>query len=143
MDANPCDTCALREGTITHDKEPYNAFRGLICALAGIPFYCHHGLNWKKHIGVRKGIAFDTEATHRRLHVCEGWKREVIKHIPQGPEHRLTRMVRRAIGEECMETLEAALGETRAAEKNELWAHLRELVVRLRKKGKLKLRRVS
>jgi hypothetical protein len=43
--SSPCNTCAFRAGCITHDKEPHNALKGEICALSGVPFFCHYDQN--------------------------------------------------------------------------------------------------
>src|SRR5579863_867335 len=78
LDPNsPCSTCAY--GTAGGAaKEPHNRLKGQICALGGIPFFCHHApdgreLNW--HGGPAEYFA--SMRDRRDIRMCAGWKREV------------------------------------------------------------------
>ncbi len=137
--SNACDSCAFREGSETFDREPYNRFRGQICALSGVPFFCHHGLNWHKPIAIRKGIATDVDGNRQRLKVCQGWRAQGVKDVPAGPKHAVKRMIRRALGQDCLDTLECAISESDPAEHAELWAHLRAQFKKLLKASGLEI----
>jgi hypothetical protein len=100
---NACDTCAFRDGSVIHDQEPYNALRGLICALGARPFYCHH-LNGEDHHGDQQYLLQRLPSARRflqkvyaglgkadspilqgeTLRICEGWKEEVRRHKAAG-----------------------------------------------------------
>lgn len=43
---DPCETCAFREDCETFD-EPLNRLKSMICAMSGLPFYCHKGYDWR------------------------------------------------------------------------------------------------
>ncbi len=80
MSNSPCSTCAFGQSGGAAD-EANNRLKGIICALAGIPFHCHHArlpdgsagqeYNW------RRGALgpFELPPSERRL--CKGWKRTV------------------------------------------------------------------
>jgi hypothetical protein len=135
--ASPCDTCAFREGSETFEREPYNRFRGQVAALSGLPFFCHHGLNWRKPMAIRRGFAFDVDGNVERVKVCEGWRQQVTKHIKPGMKDRL---LRRGLGQATMDQLEAAIAETGKAEKKELWAELRTMFLMLTKAAGFKIK---
>jgi hypothetical protein len=93
-----CEGCAFKPGAAAN-REPWNRLRSMICALGGIPFYCHHGLDWKrgekavgdalviiKHqakleeIGIPKAALLRARLPIKdgeKLHVCGGWRKAV------------------------------------------------------------------
>lgn len=135
---SPCDTCAFREGSETFEREPYNRFRGQVAAMSGVPFFCHHGLNWRGPMAIRKGKVFDVDGNVERLQICAGWRKNVVKHIRPGMKDRL---LRRGLGQACMDQLEAAVAETSGPEKEELWRELRGMFMMLAQKAGFKIKR--
>lgn len=91
-----CDTCAFRPGSQTHDQEPYNALRGVLCALGGRPFHCHYVNGEDRHddqtylVRVLWG-----QVDGATVHLCEGWKQAVreykAKHLFDDPAIRQLR----------------------------------------------------
>jgi len=124
MSSNPCDTCAFREGSETHDNEPYNRIRGRIAALSGVPFFCHHGINHRVRTGIFHGQIFDVDGNIEKLKVCAGWKAEVRQHITPTTARRL---FRRELGRDTLQHLQAAVAEKDPDEKKELWDEVRRL----------------
>lgn len=109
-----CSSCAFRPGSVTHDKEPYNALRGLLCALGAVPFYCHDGLDWRDHRAmvlchptVRRFIVSITGIPGPTLHHCEGWKEAVRRykadHLFDDPA---IRRVRHIAADRALEVIE-------------------------------------
>ncbi len=117
-----CESCAFREGSETFDRQPYNRFRGHICALSGMPLYCHHGFNWRKPIADKLGLSVDTDGNAQRIQICQGWRSEVVKQISTKTPNRI---IRRGLGQYCLELLESAVRETGPEEKAELWEEMR------------------
>jgi hypothetical protein len=75
-----CDTCAFTKGCETHDKEPDNRLKSLICARAGIPFFCHHGFDWQTAEVFQINRRFVVMGGQGQpSHICQGWKRAVQK----------------------------------------------------------------
>lgn len=133
---SPCDSCAFREGSETFEREPYNRFRGQIAALSGLPFFCHHGLNWRGPMAIRKGLVFDMDGKVQHVKICAGWRAEVALHItPATPDRR----IRRGLGQAILDQLDAAIAETGIAEKKELWDGLHSKFMMLVKHAKLKI----
>jgi hypothetical protein len=66
-----CGSCAFRDGSVTR-HEPYNAIRAQICALGGVPFYCHRDMDGPVGDEFRGRLPPGIPYT-----VCEGWKSEV------------------------------------------------------------------
>lgn len=132
-----CDTCAFREGSTTHDAEPYNRLRSEICALTGVPFFCHHGLNWRKPMIIRRGMAADVDGNIRRLQICAGWKARMNgSQLPRDSDNlsHLGRIVRRSKGLAALDLLEEACdSENDASDKAGLWERLRRVVKSLRR----------
>ena len=136
---NPCDTCAFRVGSVTHDDEVYNRFRAEIAGLSGVPFFCHHTHDYKKPFTIRRGMVIQDGIEPQRLTVCAGWKAQAAKDVPRGKEGWLNRTVRHALGRQALDTLDAAIAETGPAEKRELWAELRSIVLSLVKHSNFKI----
>lgn len=131
---SPCDTCAFKEGSITHDREPYNRLRGLICALAGIPFACHHGLDHARSIHVMKGKSFDLAGNVTKARICAGWKSEIARlkregHFPDDSSQRKDQQIfgNYALGLVEMFIAEGASEETKQDCQAEIMATLRIL----------------
>jgi hypothetical protein len=70
----PCEGCAFTEGSAAN-REPYNALKAQICLLGGIPFHCHHNIEWWKPEAHKK----KTRAQVQQMEICGGWQREVAK----------------------------------------------------------------
>jgi hypothetical protein len=108
---NSCDSCAFRTGSVTHDQEPYNALRGLLCALGGRPFHCHH-LNGADHhkdqqyllqrlprvrafLKTLPELQGEPVLEGETVKLCEGWKEQVreykAKHLFDDPAVRRVR----------------------------------------------------
>jgi hypothetical protein len=129
--ANPCDSCAFRPGCETHEGEPYNRFRAQVAAMSGVPFFCHHGHDYRRPIAIKKGHVSQDRSEPHRLQVCAGWKSQVVKDVPAGAEHHTQRIMRRTLGQQCLELLDAAIAETGVPEKAELWDELDKTFKRL------------
>lgn len=95
----PCDTCAFEPGTVTHDREPHNHLKALICLLAGLPFHCHY---LKDGRDIHADPAYHErmtagEARQHGFEICAGWKRE-IKLLADAGYFKERRMVTKANG---------------------------------------------
>lgn len=90
--AGGCDTCAFRAGCITHEKEPHNRLKALICALGGLPFYCHYSDagDWSS-TSISKLNREESMTLRRDLPVCQGWKAEVKRLAGVGHFRKATR----------------------------------------------------
>lgn len=73
--ANQCDTCAFKKGAAAN-REPYNLLRSTVCALSGVPFFCHEGFDWRNF---RQGLP---PREHRK--VCAGWQQNVRQLAAKG-----------------------------------------------------------
>ncbi|HEV7674353.1 MAG TPA: hypothetical protein VGQ12_07475 [Candidatus Angelobacter sp.] len=126
---NPCDTCAFRNGAEAN-SEPYNRLRALVCAVSGIPFYCHHGFDWQTtdiSLINRRFVPVGGELTCR-MHACAGWKREVARFKANGqiPSDPAVRSVQRQFGEYALCLIKAAIDAPEdSAEKEAHWKELR------------------
>lgn len=89
-----CDTCAFRPGPGAHE-EPYNRLRSNICAMSGVPFFCHEGIDWRGQDAMSRlpGLLHSGDA-----HICAGWKERVSLAIPRGREHAGCRQLRKLLG---------------------------------------------
>ena len=79
----PCDTCAF--GKAGGATEPHNRLKGQICALGGLPFFCHHApdgreLDWHGD----SADYFRSLRNKKDRRVCAGWKREVRAYRSRG-----------------------------------------------------------
>jgi hypothetical protein len=70
----PCGGCAFTEGTAAN-REPYNALKAQICLMGGIPFHCHHNIEWWKPEEHKK----KTREQVQKMEICRGWQREVAQ----------------------------------------------------------------
>jgi hypothetical protein len=120
---NPCDSCAFSPGAGAHD-EIYNRFRAEVCALTGVPFYCHHGFDWENQ------PRYLAKSEVRQIVLCAGWKREVQRHVKPGIAGKRARLVRRWKGLMVLERLEQAVNLTGKA-KALAWARLQKAVLSL------------
>jgi hypothetical protein len=74
---DPCETCAFKPGSVTHDAEPQNHLRGELCAQGGIPFYCHHDRAGEVQ-DLRELKMSTREAVQAgKVVICQGWRRAV------------------------------------------------------------------
>lgn len=130
---NPCDTCAFRPGSVTHDAEPHNRLRGELCALGAIPFYCHHGVD-----GVVRDLK-DVTPDVRRLAVqtgymviCQGWRRAVKELAAEGYFKDSPR-VKRAYAELGIGALQIFTGSEQGEKKNWAAQVLKDVILALNK----------
>jgi hypothetical protein len=146
---NACDTCAFRAGSVTHDSEPYNALRGMLCALGAVPFHCHH-VNGEDHSGdqqyllqrlprVRKVLKQfeilegDPVLEGETVRLCEGWKAAIAKNKAKGLfDDPGIRNVRRIAASRALEVIELFIAAPEdSPEKAELNRELGSLVYML------------
>lgn len=131
---NPCAGCAFNPGAAAN-LEPNNRVRSEICALAGLPFMCHHGLQWDKPLGIYRGIAFDTAGSTIPARVCAGWKSRVRELNLLG-YFRNNRQARRHYGTMALKSLNLALSQDiPQPERDFHWSRLRMLMQKLVKKN--------
>jgi hypothetical protein len=72
--SKPCEGCAFTEGTEAN-LCPYNRLKGELCLLGGVPFYCHHDIDWRSPQTHKKKSRQEVRA----IKVCAGWRREVAE----------------------------------------------------------------
>jgi len=134
---DPCDTCAFRQGSVTHESEPHNRLKGMICAAAGIPFYCHHGWAWEDaDIAVVKGrfVVIGEEIDLSKIRLCAGWLRDV-KHMKERGQFAVTpevRALQKELGGYALAALKEFIGspdgEAKDRAEKRLW-ELAEIVM--------------
>jgi hypothetical protein len=130
---NPCDTCAFRPGSVTHDREPQNSLRGELCALGAIPFYCHHGRDGQ----VRDLGSPPMKARARRVLVqagetviCQGWRRAVAELAATGYFKDSPR-VKRAYAELGLGALQIFITEEKGPKKRMASRVLKDVILEL------------
>ena len=123
-DKSPCDECAFRPGAGAHE-EPYNRLRGMICAHGSVPFFCHHGIDWRAQ-HTPEFIARGREMA-RRTGVCQGWKVEVARLNSTGFFNDGFRSIRHAIAKQCLQTIDL-FTNAKGREKKRLRNLLRRMV---------------
>jgi hypothetical protein len=132
--SSPCNTCAFRAGCITHDKEPHNALKGEICALSGVPFFCHYDKNGVDHHGDvvfwMRGRGFDINGENAQLRICEGWKKRVLENQARGFfKTRYLRFLRKMLGNHALRLIDVFLSsEDGTPEKLEAHAQLKTTI---------------
>lgn len=130
---SPCSTCAFRAGCVTA-TEPYNVLRSEICALGAVPFACHHGLDWTRHISVIRGVAVDLSGKSQKAQMCAGWKERVRQLAAEGrfrdPD---IRQVLRLTAQRALRVIDRAIAAEENPHKAEYWLELGLLVELLRK----------
>ncbi len=102
----PCEGCAFSEGAAAN-QEPYNALRAQVCALGGIPFYCHHDMDW---LGSGKRTFTREEA--RQLKMCGGWQREVNRLAKSGYFKRASHFIMRGLAMAALDSIEIFVSTT-------------------------------
>jgi hypothetical protein len=123
-----CETCAFRPGSDAA-REANNYIKARLCALGGVPFYCHEGTDWKDPAShVVKDYA---ELRGRGLRVCAGWKEETGRLARAG--HFLKgRMFKRAFAIVGLESLILYLSkESDPEDKADALANLKRCFKRL------------
>lgn len=123
---NPCDGCAYADGAAAN-LEPDNRLKALVCALTGVPFWCHHGMNWQttpKHLSRAEFQALN-------LHICEGWRREVSKRIKPGLAGKRRRLIRRWKGEAALMLIDEFIALEPGPEKDEALERLQSITRKL------------
>jgi len=91
--SKPCGECAFTKASAAY-REPHNALKGVLCLLGGLPFYCHHNIDWWNP---------DLDGympRARDLDICAGWKRETQKLAATGyfKKHRMIKQTYAKIG---------------------------------------------
>jgi hypothetical protein len=113
-----CDTCAFKPGSVTHEAEPHNRLKGLICSLGGLPFHCHYSTAGDWHdLGLGKLNAAEARSLNRELPICAGWKAEVKALASRGHFRKGVRMVRRYLAEYALQQLAEFTGAKGKREK--------------------------
>lgn len=108
---NPCDGCAFTKGSEAN-REPYNALKAQLCLLGGLPFYCHHNLDWRKAETHEK----KPRRVVREMDICGGWKREVAA-LARAGYFKTHRLIKRAYAQIGLGALETFASETDKREK--------------------------
>src|SRR5687768_13908566 len=91
--SKPCEGCAFTEGSEAN-REPYNALKAQLCILGGLPFYCHHDMDWRNPDAHKK----KSRQAVRQMEICAGWKREVAA-LARAGYFKANRLIKRAYGE--------------------------------------------
>lgn len=99
-----CRTCAFRPGCTTHEDEPHNRLKAMICELAAVPFYCHQGTDWRNH-NLHGLEAEQAMALRRTMPVCEGWRQAVGRSAAEGRYPKDMAGLRRLIGVRALQLL--------------------------------------
>ncbi len=126
-----CEGCAFRPGAQPGNQQPYNELRGEICALGGIPFYCHTGFDWQ-----RLGRAEERPPTGAELRAsgtCAGWRARVRELNTTG-HYRKGGKVRRWIALYAYQLVDQFVHAKPGHEKRRLHWRLREAIAFLAKR---------
>jgi hypothetical protein len=127
-----CEGCAFNGDAAA---EPYNRLRSEICALTGVPFYCHHGLDWTRPLALKNGLVVDMDGKSAKPVACAGWRDRMRANqlLPRGTSDMaiLGRMVRKGKGKDALATLELAIKSEPKA-KPGIWKKLHKMVRLLR-----------
>jgi hypothetical protein len=129
--STPCSTCAF--GTSGAANEPKNSLTGIICALGGKPFFCHHGKDGTEYDWQQNPLGpFQLAPENRK--VCAGWQAKVQSLNERGffanPDYRV---IRRAVAERAFSLLrKLADGTTRRGQTPFLEADLKRCVAFLK-----------
>lgn len=127
---NPCDTCAFRPGSVTHDEEPQNYLRGELCALGGLPFYCHHD-----RAGAVQNPA-DLKMTRReavqsgKTVICQGWRR-AVKELAESGYFKDSPRLKRAYAELGLGALQVFIDEEKGPKKRMAARLLKDVILEL------------
>lgn len=92
-----CADCAFKEGGAAN-KEVYNRLRGTVCALGGVPFFCHHDIDWESQ---HSWTAAQKKKMCRRSGICAGWTVRV-NDLRQKGYYDQFRVIRHAVAEQCL-----------------------------------------
>jgi hypothetical protein len=133
-----CDTCAF--GKAGAAKEPYNRLRGMICAVSGTPFFCHHDRDGNAY-DLKDKLGFFQIAPNKRK-VCEGWKRAIRERIrrhgsflfrglPLADRMALRRYERR-MGTRALEAIDEMVAAHDVTDKKALQREIKSLIRALR-----------
>lgn len=76
-----CEGCAFKPGAAAN-LEPNNFLKGQLCALGGLPFYCHDGQDWQDPES--HTVATRREIRARGIRICAGWKSSVARLAREG-----------------------------------------------------------
>jgi hypothetical protein len=133
-----CETCAFRPGSDAA-RESNNYIKARLCALGGLPFYCHEGTNWKDPHSHR--VASHAELRARGIRVCAGWKAEVGRLADAG-HFRKGRLFKRALAFVGLESLIIFLSkESDPEDKAEALASLKRTFGQLTRAGRAALKK--
>ncbi len=96
---NRCDTCAFGKDCGAA-IEPNNRLKGMIAALGGFPFFCHHKRDGTEYDWRSPGNAAFWALARSERRICAGWKQHVGELAQRGFfDERKLRPIRRTIGE--------------------------------------------
>lgn len=130
---NPCDTCAFRSGSVTHDEEPHNRLRSELCALGAIPFYCHHGAD-----GTVRDLGTVTRETQRVavqtgfIVICQGWRR-TVKELAAAGYFKESPRLKRVYAEVGLGALRTFVSEEEGPKKRRAAETLQDVIFALNK----------
>ncbi len=140
---DPCDTCAFgTRGRGGAADELNNRLKGILCAISGTPFFCHHAAdgtiyNWQAGKLGPMALA----PNNRRL--CAGWKHAVAKLAARGhfrfspvdAEQHLLRQYHKGLGNDATRALDDFLATREPVAKAEANRRLKMNVQALKTEG--------
>lgn len=125
---SPCQQCAFsKQGA---GKEPYNSLRARVCALGPVPFFCHHGLDWKDQ---KNWVGPILTQNCRQSGICEGWRAEVRRLAAKGWYGEF-RIIKQLIAKHCLKLIDVFADEQDQTKKPEHVKKLQRMLKFLAKK---------
>ena len=135
MTRKQCDTCAFKAGCVTHESEPHNRLRGMIAALGGIPFHCHHSPSGDWHdLTLGELNAGEAAALRKELPICQGWRAEVKALASRGHFSRVAADVRKLVAVCALQAINRFLNPETNTAKNEAMIDLERSLKLLKQK---------
>jgi hypothetical protein len=120
---DPCETCAFREDCETFG-EPLNRLKSMICAMSGLPFYCHKGHDWRNtHIANMTNS--EVKEFRSSAQICEGWRRAIRERVESGAFTAAP--IRRYFGREAIRLIDKFLS-VEEPEKSEALGELEKVI---------------
>jgi hypothetical protein len=126
----PCAGCAYTTGADAN-REPRNYVAAQLCALGGLPFYCHHAKDGSlvdiREIPVEQRRA---EIQAGRLQICRGWRRETAE-LHRAGYFDAARDLKRQFAEAALRALGVFTGSKAGARKERAAKLLRDVLLAL------------